>query len=282
MHEPVSPPGPNSAADRFADQFLPRMLSNVVAMCGVALAVFWIVDRDNTQQMALEDSNSAALSALQAENAALQARSQSLAEQVHELGLESEILRWQLRYTEQRLRDPEAAATPVAPIRRLASRALALDPPAAAQQASAVAAIAQAAPEASPGTPDLPQVAPAGLSQSPSRQLDPDDFNAAIPRLDPSHSQLDRDRAYAQWKGVVAEAVRGECNRKLTDAGGYKCSQDVRRDLWSASLPAVECILSGNAIPDYIGMANLDELPSHSVPLTKGAVILCDGALRNL
>jgi hypothetical protein len=94
-------------------------------------------------------------------------------------------------------------------------------------------------------------------------------------------SQLDRDRAFRIWHDVMSESADQECARRV-GAAERRCRERVKRALFPMGSRAVECILNGNASADYVSDIPLDQLPNHSVPLEKGAVILCDRGLYNL
>lgn len=112
-------------------------------------------------------------------------------------------------------------------------------------------------------------------------ELEAFDGAAGPESLAPVHSQLARDRAFATWERIVDEAVQGECGHRAS-AAERKCRDRVARQLFPYAGRAVACMLSGNAAADYVDDVRLDQLPTHSVPLDDGAVILCDGGLRNL
>jgi hypothetical protein len=44
---------------------------------------------------------------------------------------------------------------------------------------------------------------------------------------------------------------------------------------------AVDCVMSGNARPDYVHGLDVGSIPSHAVALDQGALILCDSELSN-
>lgn len=275
-------PKPADAPTGFLDGFLPRMTANVVAMAGVALVTGWIVDdRAADQRAALaEVQDEAAL--LRHERDRMKALSEELAREVHDAGMEAEIAHWQLRWTEERLRRLEAeggAGAVPAPVRRAVS-VEPLDAPAAAFLAERVDAVVVAAEDAATVEP------PAGSSAVPldedSSSLESVGFDPSIPTVRRVPGQRDRDRALASWKRILDEVVDAECGGRLSQAGRWRCEDAQRRVLWPYTTKAVECLLTGNAVPDYVADLPLADLPSHSVPLENGALILCDGALVNL
>jgi len=284
--DPADAPTGSSA---FLDGFLPRMTANVVAMAGVALFTGWIVDdRAEEQRLALAAVQEEA-SLLRHERDRMQALSEELAREVHDAGMEAEIAYWQLRWTEERLRRLEAEGNaPVvpAPVRRGVAIEP-LDAPAAAFLASRVDAVVGAAVDADTRTG--PPAAAAGTAEASADEdgsalggLEAMPFEAGIPSVRRVGGQRDRDRALASWKRILDETVAAECSGRLSQAGRWRCEDAQRRHLWPYTATAVECLLTGNAVPDYVADLPLADLPSHSVPLERGALILCDGALVNL
>jgi len=282
-------PDPADAPTGFLDGFLPRMTANVVAMAGVALFTGWIVDdRAAEQRLALAAVQEEA-SLLRHERDRMQALSEELAREVHDAGMEAEIAHWQLRWTEERLRRLEGegrASVVPAPVRRGVAIEP-LDTPAAAFLAARVDAVVGAASE--DDTRVGPPEAPAGTTEAPADEdgsalggLEAVPFEAGIPHVRRVGGQRDRDRALASWKRILDETVAAECSGRRSQAGRWRCEDAQRRQLWPYTAKAVECLLTGNAVPDYVADLPLADLPSHSVPLERGALILCDGALVNL
>jgi hypothetical protein len=247
----------------------------------------------------------------------MQRLSAALTEELDEAAVEAEIVRWQLAYTEERLarlRDasetetllrrlenpnhPVTASTvsvrPLPPLGTL-SYGRELSPPAtfvsldnitganpddpdrALDPATAVLAMLQTHTATDAGSP----LGPAWGTGAAPFDLDPLDDVSTPAALQSAGSQLDRDRAFAVWATIVDEAAAGECARR-SEAAKRRCTSRVQRQLMPWGGRAVECILSGNASADYVSEIRLDQLPTHSVPLASGAVILCDGGLSNL
>lgn len=157
-------------------------------------------------------------------------------------------------------------------------------------QGSIEQASAAPVPEGSPRAPARVSSALPTVDLGPTREravgiargLELGELELNTPELNVQISQLRRDRATRQWQGVIAEAIVGECQRRMGELSRLRCTDQVKRDLWHFNDSAVHCILSGNAAPDYVAEVELDNLPTHSIPLQRGAVILCDGALARL
>ena len=288
-HQPPNPDAP-SGATGFLDGFLPRMTANVVAMAGVALVTWWMVDDQTQGQQAAVEEVRAEAELLRHERDRMRALSEELAREVHDAGMEAEIAHWQLRWTEERLRrveaegsDSEAPASRRAPVHFEA-----LDAPAAAFLDAKVNALVASSvpPDASkePAQSDASGTAaePGRYRGSTPRGIEAVPFDPRIPAVRPATGQRDRDRALAAWKRILEEVVDAECGGRFSQAGRWRCEDDRRRQLWPYTSVAVDCVLSGNAVPDYVSDLPLADLPSHSVPLDKGALILCDGSLVNL
>jgi hypothetical protein len=90
-----------------------------------------------------------------------------------------------------------------------------------------------------------------------------------------------RSAALLEWRAVVSETLDAECGTR-SGARTHACRTALERQLFPYSERAVRCLTSGNAEPDYVFVADVERLPSHSVPLERGALILCDGALEHL
>lgn len=287
-HQPPTSDAP-AGASGFLDGFLPRMTANVVAMAGVAFATWWMIDERHQDQQSALDEVRAEADLLRHERDRMQALSQELAREVHDAGMEAEIAHWQLRWTEERLRrlEAEGAGSDRAAPAPARVRIEPLDAPAAAfLQAKLDDVLAQAEPPA--GSAVEPQDAVLSSSGSPSSRGTPSGgieavpFEPGIPAVRSVGGQRDRDRALASWKRILDEVVEAECSGRFSQAGRWRCEDDRRRQLWPYTSKAVDCLLSGNAVPDYVSDLPLANLPSHSVPLDRGALILCDGALVNL
>ena len=319
MHPPSRPAGPGRSDGGALDGFFPRIAAQVVAMAAVALGTLWLVDQRGDQNNARIDGLQEEIELLRHERDRMQRLNTELAREVHDAGVSSEIARWQLRWTEERLRRTEAElamsqgrtasaraalarsgpdAPPVAgprlelPIRRgeapertppVAPAIIPLDAEAAEVLDARVHRLADGdglaiGDGADAARPDPAPEGPRGAGIDPSR------FDPLIGGLRPAGSQRERDRAFLAWKQVVGDAVAGECRDKLGEAAARRCANDVERDLFPYAEVAVRCLLTDNAAPDYVvaDLSDLDRLPTHSKPLRRGAVILCDGALTNL
>lgn len=245
-----------------------RVLMNVAALGALAGALLWPGEQ-------LPDPE---LQRLQVENRALVDSNRALREELSELGYKNEIIHWQLRYTEQSLRLAGTAAASTA--------STALSPAATAgrdRPTQAGASVASASTEPVYAVVITPVEAapeqPGTAGTGPGLHLDDDDDLSLALRPDPRASL--QQAALVDWQAVVAQAADGECGRFLATAGAARCRDEVSRSLWPYAAAAVRCMTSGNAAAVYVGKATLDALPSHSVPLSRGAVILCDGALTN-
>lgn len=300
---PAAPPprGP-------VDSFFGRVLVQGVGLLGVAAIVFSVVDDRAATTEARLDALETELDEVRRQRDRMSRLTATLTEELDEASIEAEIVRWQLAYTEERaarlqLAVDEAGLAPPATAptetERAATRvpgpsatfvhldveagatprpAVSLDP--------AVAVVAMSMGESATDTTGdfLPALATsASGASSPMRMLELDRFDSsgAPARLRTAGSQLDRDRAFAVWDAIVDEAASGECARR-SSAAERRCRDRVRRHLMPWGSRAVECMLSGNAAADYVSDLRLDQLPTHSVPLDEGAVILCDGGLSNL
>lgn len=308
-----SPPGPSAPAavsppgsGAFMDTFLARTLANSVSMVAVAAGVLWLVGQQDAEHDAALDELRDEVALLRLERDRMQSVAGELAREVHDAGMESEIVRWQLAYTEERLRKAERAweaaeghppvvAAPGYPTPAKARAAVfratvfePLDAPARAVvglsgDGAALPIEARVAVDLEPpaGTAG-PEVQGGGTAEGGARLLALDDFDPQIPRVAEGYSQLDRDRAYGAWAGIVHDAIQSECGRRITETGQHRCARELRRTLRPYATRAVECIVSGNARPDYFSELDPDRVPSHAVPLDRGVVLLCDGALPNL
>jgi hypothetical protein len=289
----LSPQGAGSEA------FLGRFFANTLAMALVAGGMFFLMDsRDEGRRddlTALREE----LGRLERDRARSQRLADALAQEAHDAGLAVEQARWEAREAARRLeaeralqsarnlrgqsaktsagRSPEVAVAP----------AVSLVRPEENGPASGAEVVADIPAGAGGDGDRILAIGPPGpLAEVPAERLEGglalDEFGPRIPSLKGAYSQLDRDRAYANWKVLVEEAVASECGRRSSEIGAHRCSDKVRRSLFPFGPLAVSCSLSGNATPDYIPDVALSQLPSHSVPLEKGAIILCDGALENI
>lgn len=301
-----------STPERFVDGFLGRMAANLVAMAGVAFCTLWLVDQRDEARHDQEETLRAEVEQLRFERDRMHRLNQELARELHDAGVSSEVARWQLRYTEERLRrtEAEAAASQQRATARMLSSAPAaraaeptrpprgsepglgarpsfeaLDAPAEEHLKQSVERIAMGAPQGSgqPRTPNASQAAVnAAAAPAQGSGLDPDRFDPIqIPSLAGSSSQFDRNAAHLEWRRVLSEALDAECGTR-SGPKTYACRDELERRLFPYSERAVHCLTSGNAEPDYVAVTETERLPTHSVPLDHGAVILCDGALKNL
>ncbi len=274
-----------------------RALSHVVSMVVVAAGV-WVIaaDRAAPQQAEL-DALRARLDGLERENRRVRRLNDALADAAHAAGVDAHTARWQVGVLEDRL---ESAAREELPVPTgLSPRAAwaaqdAVEAPSAPVLPPEVEVPGAPAPRPTPVAPaplgdegdalqPLPE--PAGLPMvawSPHADLQLAERDLVLPPLRRAPSQLDRDRAYGDWKLLVEEVVAQECGGWSTEAPPQRCALRVRRALFPFGPAAVSCALSGNAQADYVSDVTLDHLPSHAVPLRHGAVILCDDALRGL
>lgn len=303
-HPPAGPPhvenGGGGPSDGFLDRFLPRMASNTVAMAGVALVTFLLVTGEDAEQDAALADARQELAQMQHERDRMHALNQELAREVHDADMAAEIARWQLRWTEERLRRVEAEDA----VAEAAARPmLASIVSAATSESGDGGAEPEPAPDAMVAT--LPARATVealddesqawldgklarsatgddGADEDRVLRLDAVPFEPDIPDLRRAPSQFHRDQALRMWKQVIEEVANGECSARRTETARWRCENDVQRSLWPYETAAVDCIVSGNATPDYIAGLQVDAVPSHSVLLDKGALVLCDGALPNL
>lgn len=305
---PAAPPAP------WTEGFAGRVLVQGVGMLGVAVLVMAVVDDRAAETEARMAALESKLELVQLERDRMQRLSHELATELDDASMEAEIVRWQLAYTEERFARLEAERDALASGRDLppviedawspgpAATFVSLDPIGAlppdavrdaleAPLADPSAVVAMAASDAVTDAPLPgeeggfgPMMAVAGQASPghlPMLELEPIDGTGDHTDLKPVGSQLERNRAIAAWNGLLEEAAAGEC-RGRGIAAERRCRDEVRRELWPSGSRAVDCILSGNAAPDYVSDIRLDQLPTHSQPLAKGAVIFCDGGLRNL
>jgi hypothetical protein len=237
-------------------------------MAAVAAGVMWVMDERAGEDAARADALQAEIAQLRQERDRMQAVAGELVREVHDAGLEAEVVRWQLAYTEERLRRAEDAV-PGAP------------PPAPPPPAGPVIGLGAAIDgPAAPEHPTDPAAAPPRSPPPGAFQLE-----ELEPRLSPprgvSYSQLDRDRAYGVWAGILQDILQAECGDRV-QSSAHRCARALRRTLLPFGAAAVECILSGNARPDYVVGLDPRHAPTHAVPLNRGALLLCDAALPDL
>ena len=266
-----------------------RFVAHVATMAGVALLTVWISQVREDGREERSEQLSAEVDQLRHERDRMQALAQELAREVHDVGVEAEIAHWQLRWTEERLRRLEAESSSVVSAthrepRAKRARVVALDAGAEKFLADKVTSLVagegsgHAGAASGSGAEHMPV-----LSGSADREsglvgvgLEPE-----IPSVFRHGSARTRDQALASWKRTVDEVVVEECAGRFSQAGRWRCEDERRRMLWPYTDLALECLVSGNAAPDYIPDVPLSGLPSHSVPLKRGAVVLCDGGLGN-
>lgn len=311
MHSARQPP--SMPPQRPEPSMRARALGQVLPAVMVAAGVWGIAADRTAPQRAEMDALHARLDLLERENQRIRRLNSALADAAHAAGVDAHTAQWQVGMLEDRLeqvhRDELPVPTGLSP--RAAWTAAAPEPDAALGPVSAAAAEGtdqgSALPDGAavqPSGTDAPPVdahpqpwAPASgvhlaplpdtsplpaVAWSPTGTLEWRDREPTIPPLRRAPSQLDRDRAYGDWKHLVEEVVAQECGGWSVEAPPQRCATRVRRALFPYGPSAVACALSGNAKADYVADVTLDHLPSHAVPLRNGAVILCDDALRGL
>jgi hypothetical protein len=291
---------------RLVDSFAGRVLVQGVSLLAVAAIVANVVDQRAAETSARLTELESQLQLVQHERDRMQRLSSALTTELNEAAVEAEIVRWQLSYTEERYArlhetthdlvtttsavllgltptsppgppatfeslDPTHGASPDA----LGDHAAMLPAP------TAILALADSSESRTDAAPALQYGQPHLRSTGRLIDLEPLDGSGAPPTVHHPASQLDRDRAFSIWQEVIQESASRECDHR-TGAAERRCRTRVKRTLIPMGTRAVECILSGNASADYVANIPLDELPTHSVPLDQGAVILCDRGLRNL
>jgi hypothetical protein len=302
--QPGSPEPSGSTVAPWTDRFLGRVLVQAVGMLGVAALVVSVVDdraAETEARMAALDSK---LELVTLERDRMQRLSHELATELDDVAMEAEIVRWQLAYTEERFARSEAERSGVG-ARPVLVQAWTAGPSATFASLDPVDALSPDAAREIPGGALAEPIAVVAAAMSDSMADGPMGFgvlpsvaeeratggmamleldsiaDASSVKLKLLGSQLDRDQAFAEWSVLLEEAAAGECRGRGVVAE-RRCRDEVRRELWSSGGRAVDCIMSGNASPDYVADIRFDQLPTHSKPLEKGAVIFCDGGLRNL
>jgi hypothetical protein len=259
----------------------------------VVAAGVWTIAADRAApQQAEIDALRDRLDGLERENRRVRRLNDALADAAHAAGVDAHTAQWQVGVLEERL---ESAAREELPVPTgLSPRAAwaaedAVEAPIPPQVEEPVAPALRPTPAAPRPTDDgadlQPLPEPAGLPMvawTPRGDLQLGERDLTLPPLRRAPSQLDRDRAYGDWKLLVEEVVAQECGGWSAEAPPQRCALRVRRALFPFGPSAVSCALSGNAQADYVSDVTLDHLPSHAVPLRHGAVILCDDALRGL
>lgn len=289
------------APPRLVDTFAGRVLVQGAAMLSVAALVVQFADHRSTETESRLDALEDQLALVRHERDRMQRLSEALTTELNEAAIETEIVRWQLSYTEERYARLEQSSTSrVRESRREATRSATHSTP----QPGPPAQFESLDPAEGP-PPDAPldvarldpAVAVLAAAAIPSAVTDVPSVHGlrphrslALERLDESRmpdtmrrvdGQLDRDRAFGIWQSVMDESADRECARR-SGAAARRCRDGVKRTLFPMGTRAVECILNGNASADYVSGIPLDQLPTHSVPLEHGAVILCDRGLQNL
>jgi hypothetical protein len=278
-----------------APPWLPRLATQLALAGGVALGVAHLLQSRDDAQDARLDAILSEIDLLRHERDRLAALNDALLDEAHAADREAELARWQLRYAEERLRRAEAEADAAAATRTPAPRRLVLPvgapppslpvdaPPAlsAADRAAALPLGPGGLPAPDAPVDSLALSATAAALPSVAAPVRAVPFDPSIPPVRRAPSQLARDQAHTRWQGIIDEAVHEECRGRFGELAQLRCDDAVRRSLFAYSTHAVDCILTGNAVPDYIPGLGLRDLPSHAVPLARGAVILCDGALLN-
>ena len=119
-----------------------------------------------------------------------------------------------------------------------------------------------------------------GMKSGSSKVSIDDEDLIDIVELEPYHTQLARAHAEEVWYKTRVETSQEEC-RRHRGAARSRCEAEVDQALVPYGPHAVDCILTGNARPDYIQGVKSSAVPSHSVTLDHGALILCDVELSN-
>jgi hypothetical protein len=96
--------------------------------------------------------------------------------------------------------------------------------------------------------------------------------------LEPYDPELIRSFADTLWYRTRQEAISFECNEHRGLAR-TRCVSAVNEVLDTLGVEAVNCVMSGNASPDYVYGLDTRSLPSHAIAMEQGALILCDSAL---
>lgn len=306
-----SPPGGNAsggAAQPASEPLLRTLVVQGASLLGVAAVVLALVDDRNAETQQRLDNLEAEIALVRQERDRMQALSEELTRELDDAAMEAEIVRWQLAYTEERLArtkgNTEPRAVEVGPPARFAVLAGAAAEERGNLGGAALSHLSYPSETVSlfvgtestairwadgPAAASWP-VGDMGVGQPTEvaflagrgarGPLDWNDDSTNSTRLAPAVSQLARDRAYSAWSSLMDEAADGECQKRSGQAQ-RRCRDRVRRQLTAWSTRAVDCMLSGNAEADYVQQIRLDQIPTHSVPLETGAVILCDGDLRN-
>ncbi len=297
----AAPTGPQPSA---APPLLHRALTHGLSMAVVAAGVWWYAGERSAPQDAELQALHKRLDRLEQDHHRVRRLNDELALAAHDAGVAAEVAKWQISVLEGRLdpNSPDLLSMPVptglspraawaADLAREAAedgpvRAEPTEPtePTAAGPAVSLAhtpLYALQLQELPPPAP-LRESGPMPMVPWAGAELSLSEREPSISTLRRPLSQLDRDRAYAEWKVLVQEVVAQECDRRSNDAFWHRCAGRVQRELFPYGTVAVSCMLNGNAKPDYVSDVTLDHLPSHAVPLRSGAVILCDGALNGL
>ena len=134
-------------------------------------------------------------------------------------------------------------------------------------------------------TMDLVSVAPSlgdfNSGKRSSKKLSlADETDLSTVALEDFQPAFDRSRAEGMWQEALAEAADTECRRQRGLARS-RCESEISDSLAPYSALAIQCIMTGNARPDYVQGVATSSVPSHGVSLEQGAIIFCDAELAN-
>ncbi len=278
------------------------LAGQVAGMVGVALCTNWALESRTRADIEQVDVLRDQVETAQFERDRMSRLNHELARELNEAAIAAEVARWQLRYTEERLRRTEAesrrAVVPAAQPsteRLVASSASErrpslpgslpargpIEPLDAAAEAHLVGQIQRLAEGAARGGSSSPRASEAAPSQGSSSALEFERLeDVEIAAVAPV-AFTERSAALSEWRAVLSETLAAECGNR-SGARAHACRTDLERQLFPYSERAVRCLLSGNAEPDYVSVTEVERLPTHSVPLKRGALMLCDGALEHL
>ena len=281
MSEPLHGGTPGRALGRLAVQFL--------GMVGVAICTNWALDGRAREEADRADALRDQVEAARFERDRMSRLNHELARELNEAAIAAEVARWQLRYTEERLRRTEAESQLVTPVvaehteprsGSLPARG-SVEPLDAAAEAFLAAQVRHLAEGGSETRVTLQEEPQADSTEGSSTDLELDALDwVEIAELAPA-TLGGRSAALSEWRSVLSETLAAECGSR-SGARAHACRTELERRLFPYSERAVRCLLSGNAEPDYVPVSAVERLPTHSVPLKRGALILCDGALEHL
>ena len=106
-----------------------------------------------------------------------------------------------------------------------------------------------------------------------------DEDQGEIKAVDRSRRLL-RSFADYVWYDTVEEMRTFECG-SLRGVSLEKCHTRLDQVRTTHGPMAIDCVMSGNARPDYVHGLDVGSIPSHAVRLDQGALILCDSELSN-